>query len=164
MNDLLIGSRTGTSSVPATGTYLGTTVSDNSGPKYFNSRMAAAFIYDKALSASEIRTNYNSGRFKLSPATINSNEIGWNVTSAASASLSSATGTDAQSACINSAITSITYTTSGVLGVAFSGLPTGVTGAWSNNVITISGTPSVTGSFNYSINLPTYRVQSMFNI
>lgn len=153
VNDLLIGSRTGTSSVPATGTYLGTTVSDNSGPKYFNSRMAAAFIYDKALSASEIRTNYNSGRFKLSPATINSNEIGWNVTSAASASLSSATGTDAQSACINSAITSITYTTSGVLGVAFSGLPTGVTGAWSNNVITISGTPSATGTFNYSINL-----------
>ena len=68
-------------------------------------------------------------------------------------SLTSATGTDAQSACVNAAITTISYTTTGASGVSFSGLPTGVTGAWSNNMVTISGTPTVAGSFTYTVTL-----------
>src|SRR5664279_2811846 len=33
------------------------------------------------------------------------------------------------------------------------GLPTGVNGNWASNVVTISGTPSVTGSFPYTVSL-----------
>ncbi|MDN3675839.1 choice-of-anchor D domain-containing protein [Flavobacterium paronense] len=67
--------------------------------------------------------------------------------------LSSAVGTDAQTKCINSAITDITYTTTGATGASISGLPTGVTGAWASNVYTINGTPSVAGTYNYTITL-----------
>ena len=68
-------------------------------------------------------------------------------------SLTSAAGTTSQSICSGSAITSITYSTTGASGASFSGLPTGVTGAWSNNVVTISGTPTVAGSFTYTVTL-----------
>ncbi|MFZ4398922.1 MAG: ice-binding family protein [Bacteroidales bacterium] len=67
--------------------------------------------------------------------------------------LTSAVGTNNQTKCINSAITTITYTTTGASGATFIGLPTGVTGSWLANVITISGTPSISGIFNYSITL-----------
>jgi len=67
--------------------------------------------------------------------------------------LSSSAGTNTQSVCQNTGITNITYNTKGATGATFSGLPTGVTGAWSGNVITISGTPSVSGSFNYTATL-----------
>ena len=65
--------------------------------------------------------------------------------------LSSATITNAQAPCINTAITNISYITSGVTGATFGGLPTGVSGIWSTNIATISGTPTVTGTFNYTI-------------
>ena len=70
-------------------------------------------------------------------------------------SLTSAVGTNAQSKCINTAITNITYATTGATGATFSGLPTGVTGVWVGNVVTISGTPTTaTGSpFNYTVTL-----------
>ncbi len=56
--------------------------------------------------------------------------------------------------CINTALTNITFTTTGATGIgAPSGLPAGVTAAWAGNTITISGTPSVSGTFNYSIPL-----------
>jgi Secretion system C-terminal sorting domain len=70
-------------------------------------------------------------------------------------SLTSATGTDDQSVCLNSAITNITYATKGATGASFTGLPAGVTGVWVANVITISGRPStMTGTpFAYTITL-----------
>jgi gliding motility-associated-like protein len=56
--------------------------------------------------------------------------------------------------CINTALTNITHTTTGATGIgAATGLPAGVTAAWSANVITISGTPTASGTFNYSIPL-----------
>jgi hypothetical protein len=67
-------------------------------------------------------------------------------------SLTSATGTTAQTICINAPITTITYSTTEVTGATFSGLPAGVTGAWAANVATISGTPNTVGTYNYSIN------------
>lgn len=67
--------------------------------------------------------------------------------------LSSAAGTNAQTRCINSAITSITYNTTIATGATFSGLPTGVAGVWASNVVTISGIPSVAGPFTYTITL-----------
>ena len=65
--------------------------------------------------------------------------------------LSSAAGTDNQSRCINTALTNITYNTTSATGATFTGLPAGVTGSWAANKITISGSPSVSGNFNYNI-------------
>ncbi|MCF8415481.1 MAG: gliding motility-associated C-terminal domain-containing protein [Crocinitomicaceae bacterium] len=56
-----------------------------------------------------------------------------------------------QTVCINSALTNITMTTTGATGATFSGLPSGVTGAWAGNIATISGTPTVSGTFNYTV-------------
>ena len=67
--------------------------------------------------------------------------------------LSSAVGTNAQTRCINTAITNITYNTTGASGATFSGLPAGVSGNWASNVVTISGTPSASGTFNYTVTL-----------
>ncbi|MFN3760140.1 MAG: PKD-like domain-containing protein [Algoriphagus aquaeductus] len=56
--------------------------------------------------------------------------------------------------CINNAIPSITHTTTGATGIgAATGLPAGVSANWSGNTITISGTPTVSGVFNYTIPL-----------
>src|SRR5674476_560189 len=67
--------------------------------------------------------------------------------------LTSAAGTDAQTKCINTAITNITYATTGATGATFSGLPAGVTGNWAANVVTINGTPTASGTFNYTVTL-----------
>lgn len=67
--------------------------------------------------------------------------------------LSSASGTNNQTICQNNPITNITYNTKGATGATFTGLPTGVSGSWSNNIITISGTPTVSGTFNYTATL-----------
>ena len=58
-----------------------------------------------------------------------------------------------QTVCINTAITNITYTTTGAAGATFSGLPAGVTGNYAAGNISISGTPSVSGTFNYTVTL-----------
>lgn len=70
-----------------------------------------------------------------------------------SITLNSAVGTDAQLTCINTSLKNITYSTTGVSGATFTGLPAGVSGRWSANVVTISGTPSVSETFNYTITL-----------
>jgi uncharacterized protein (TIGR02145 family) len=55
---------------------------------------------------------------------------------------------------VSTALTNITHSTTSATGIGTaSGLPAGVSAAWSGNVITISGTPSVTGTFNYTIPL-----------
>ncbi|MFV5683899.1 T9SS sorting signal type C domain-containing protein [Flavobacterium sp. GB2R13] len=56
--------------------------------------------------------------------------------------------------CINTALTNITYATTGATGIgASTGLPAGVIAAWASNIITISGTPTASGIFSYSIPL-----------
>jgi hypothetical protein len=61
--------------------------------------------------------------------------------------------------CINTAMTNITHTTTGATGISndgisgANGLPSGVSAHWASNTITISGTPSASGTFNYSIPL-----------
>ncbi|WP_299163272.1 gliding motility-associated C-terminal domain-containing protein, partial [uncultured Tenacibaculum sp.] len=58
------------------------------------------------------------------------------------------------SLCINGVMTSITHTTTGATGIGTAtGLPAGVTAAWANDVITISGTPTASGVYNYNIPL-----------
>ena len=54
------------------------------------------------------------------------------------------------------ALTPITHTTTGATGInqdgvpGANGLPAGVSAHWAANTITISGTPTVAGTFNYS--------------
>ena len=56
--------------------------------------------------------------------------------------------------CLNTSITPITHTTTGATGIGTPiSLPTGVNASFAGNTITISGTPSVAGTFNYSIPL-----------
>jgi uncharacterized protein (TIGR02145 family) len=55
---------------------------------------------------------------------------------------------------VNTVLTNITHSTTLATGIGTStGLPSGVTASWSVNVITISGTPTATGSFSYEIPL-----------
>jgi hypothetical protein len=67
--------------------------------------------------------------------------------------LTSFIATTNQEVCINAPIDNITYATTIATGATFSGLPAGVTGNWAANVVTISGTPSELGLFNYIITL-----------
>ncbi len=76
-----------------------------------------------------------------------------NVTNAAIITLSSAPGTDNQIVCINTPIINITYLVGGSgTGGSVSGLPAGVTGSFAGGIITITGSPTVVGTFNYTVN------------
>ena len=56
--------------------------------------------------------------------------------------------------CMDTVLTDITHTTTGATGIgSATGLPTGVTASWASNTITISGTPTASGTFNYTIPL-----------
>ena len=66
--------------------------------------------------------------------------------------LTSSAGTNAQTVCINTAITDITYAiTGGGTSANATGLPTGVTGVFVGGVFTISGTPTASGTHNYTV-------------
>ena len=65
--------------------------------------------------------------------------------------LASASVTDSQSVCINNAILNIVYLVSNGDSVTVSGLPNGVTGISVADTFIISGTPSDTGTFNYTV-------------
>ncbi len=55
-------------------------------------------------------------------------------------------------ACLNNPLIDITYFVSGGgTGAAATGLPTGLTGAYNEGFYTISGTPTVSGTFNYTV-------------
>jgi gliding motility-associated-like protein len=74
------------------------------------------------------------------------------VTTSATIALTSAAATTNQSVCINNAITNITYSVGGsATGATVAGLPAGVTGIFAAGVFTISGTPTVSGIFNYTV-------------
>lgn len=67
--------------------------------------------------------------------------------------LTSAVGTNNQTRCINTLLTSITYSISGggATGATVTGLPTGVNFLYAAGTLTISGTPSASGTFNYTV-------------
>jgi len=70
----------------------------------------------------------------------------------ASLAQTSVPGTENQTVCINTPITDIDYLVGGsATGASITGLPAGVTGNMVANVMTISGTPTATGTFNYTI-------------
>jgi hypothetical protein len=56
--------------------------------------------------------------------------------------------------CKGTALSAISHTTTGATGIgAATGLPAGVTASFASNTITIIGTPTASGTFNYSIPL-----------
>lgn len=61
-------------------------------------------------------------------------------------------GSNNQTVCENTPIVNIVYTTgSSTTGATVSGLPAGVSGTFSGGTFTISGTPTVSGVFNYTV-------------
>ena len=71
-------------------------------------------------------------------------------------SRTSAAATTSQTLCVNTLLTSITYDVTGASGVIVSNLPPGVSYTYTPGTpplatLTISGTPSQSGSFNYSV-------------
>jgi len=69
-------------------------------------------------------------------------------------SCSIGTASSSPTACKGTSITDITHTTSGVTGITSStGLPDGVVPTYNNDILTISGIPTQTGVFNYTIDL-----------
>jgi hypothetical protein len=78
----------------------------------------------------------------------------WSLTSNFSTPNSVSAASSTPTLCQGTVMTSITHNTQGATGIGTAtGLPSGVTAAWSSNTITISGTPSASGTFNYSIPL-----------
>ncbi|MEZ0184722.1 hypothetical protein AB9T89_20955 [Flavobacterium oncorhynchi] len=58
------------------------------------------------------------------------------------------------SICINTPLAAVTHSTTNATGIGTpAGLPAGVTAAWSSNTISISGTPTQSGTFSYNIPL-----------
>ena len=63
-------------------------------------------------------------------------------------------GSSSPTVCSNNALTNITHSTTGATGIGTAtGLPTGVSATWASNTITISGAPTIAGTFNYTIPL-----------
>jgi hypothetical protein len=60
-------------------------------------------------------------------------------------------GASSQTVTVGTAITSFYYTWANATGVTVSGLPSGVTAAISSPNVTISGTPTTVGTYNYTI-------------
>lgn len=82
------------------------------------------------------------------------NNFGFKGTVAVLPSQTITAASSAPTLCINTALTNITHATTGATGIGTAtGLPTGVTASWTSNTITISGTPTVSGTYNYSIPL-----------
>lgn len=78
----------------------------------------------------------------------------------ATINLTSAVGTDSQSVCVSTPIIDITYNVGGSgINAAATGLPPGVNGVFSAGVFTVSGTPNVSGVFNFTVNTSGICVQ-----
>lgn len=76
------------------------------------------------------------------------------VLATATATLTSASGSDNQTVCLGDALTSINYAIQGATGATFSGLPPGVVGSFnptaSGGNVVISGTPTALGTYPFS--------------
>jgi hypothetical protein len=86
--------------------------------------------------------------------TFSINDFTFNGTVSAYTNMTAGAASSTPTLCINTALTNITHTTTGATGIgAATGLPAGVSPVFASNTITISGTPTATGTFSYSIPL-----------
>jgi hypothetical protein len=96
---------------------------------------------------SGITTDYDGATRSTTTPDIGADEFTGDINTAGAAS-------STPTLCNNTILTNITHATTVATGIGTAtGLPTGVTAAWASNTITISGTPSATGTFNYTIPL-----------
>ncbi len=114
--------------------------------------------------------SYNSGLFVISGSPTQSGTFNYTVTTSgtscavatvtgtimvtpgASFTLTSGVATNPQTVCKGSAINNVTFSVSNATGASATGLPAGVTGAYTGGVFTISGAPTaVAGVYNYTI-------------
>jgi hypothetical protein len=122
---------------PVSGIWTGTGVS-GSGP----------YVFDPSSGTATLTYTYTDGN-----GCVNSDQTTITVNPDNTVSAASS----APTLCINSVLTDITHTTTGASGISddgvagANGLPAGVSASWASNTITISGTPTVAGTFNYSI-------------
>ncbi len=78
--------------------------------------------------------------------------LGGTITVNANATLAISTGSATQTVCINNSIGAITYAVGGAgTGATVTGLPAGVTGLYSGGNVTISGAPTASGTFNFTV-------------
>ena len=135
---------TGASLVPALPSNSGLTVNFNSANGVFtvSGTPSQAFSYSGLV---RMTGGCTSGQIEptINITVLDSNTI----------DLTSATGSNNQTKPRNTAIDDITYTTMGATGARFRGLPSGVTGTWAANTVTISGTPVSIGTYQYIIDL-----------
>jgi hypothetical protein len=98
--------------------------------------------------------NNTSSSGTLSLTSTGASTVNISLASTFNSNLSAGTASSSPTLCVNSALTSITHTTTGANGIGTAtGLPAGVTAAWATNTLTISGTPTASGAFNYTIPL-----------
>ena len=84
--------------------------------------------------------------------TCTSTSLGGTITVNPVASILLTTGNDTQTPCLNTAITAIQYTIGGRgNGANVSGLPAGFSGTFGAGIFSITGIPTVTGIFNYTV-------------
>lgn len=96
--------------------------------------------YTGTLTVKNSTYGFESSGYSITITVINGNTVG--------------TASSTPTLCINTVLSNITHVTTGATGIGTpTGLPTGVTASWASNTITISGTPTATGTFNYSIPL-----------
>lgn len=122
---------------------------------------------------------YNAGLFTISgtpttPGTYNytvnatglclPNSLSGVITVNPDASLALTSGSNTQTLCINTPLSDISYSIGGGgTGGTVSGLPTGVTGTYNSGILIISGTPTVTGTFNYTVTTTGTCIQKTAN-
>jgi len=124
------------------------TYTDGTTPVTITNRATSPYITDINPSATKTYTLTSVNNSCCTGTTSGIAEITVNTANTAGAASSTPT------VCVNTALTAITHTTTGATGIGTAtDLPDGVTAAWASNTITISGTPIVSGTFNYSIPL-----------
>ena len=67
--------------------------------------------------------------------------------------LISPSGSNNQTVIDSNAINPISYETTGATGAIVTGLPSGVSFSWTPNLLIISGIPTITGTFNYTVTM-----------
>jgi hypothetical protein len=113
---------------------------------------SASFTSNALSNNDNITVDVTSSATCPSPAMVTSNAIQVTVNPDAAISLTSGVGSNNQTLCANSPLSSITFAISGGgTGAVVTGLPAGLTGSFSGGIITISGTPTASGSFTYTV-------------
>jgi len=133
---------TGASLVPALPANSGLTANFNSGTGVFtiSGTPSGSFTY---IGVVRMSGGCTSGQIEPSV----------NITVLDSNIITLTSGSENQTVPRNTAMTDITFSTAGATGARFRGLPSGVTGIWAANTVTISGTPVATGTYRYIVDM-----------